>query len=153
MDALRHARHLIRGLAKSRSFAAAALVTLAIGIGASTAVFSVINGVLLRPLAYPDADRLVSIRHVAPGAPGIASSSGDLLPSPSRFFTYAEQNRAFESMGLWNPGNATVTGLERPEQVRMIGVTDGFFATLGVPPAVGRTFTKDEYQPGQPQPV
>jgi predicted permease len=153
MEGLRHARHLIRGLAKSRSFAATALVTLAIGIGASTAVFSVINGVLLRPLAYPDADRLVSIKHVAPGAPGIASSDGDLLPSLSMFFTYADQNRTFESVGLWGAGNASVTGLEKPEQARAIGVTDGFFATFAVPPAVGRTFTKDEFQPGLPAPV
>ena len=86
---MRSARHVIRGLLKSRSFAATALLTLAIGIGASTAVFSVIDAVLLRPLRYPDADRLVSIRHVAPGAPGIASSSGDLLPSVSMFLTYA----------------------------------------------------------------
>jgi predicted permease len=153
VEALRHARHLIRGLAKSRSFAATALVTLAIGIGASTAVFSVINGVLLRPLAYPDADRLVSIKHVAPGAPGIASSSGELLPSLSMFFTYAEQTRTFETMGLWGTGNATITGLEKPEQVRAVGVSDGFFATFGVPAAAGRTFTKDEFLPGRPAPV
>ena len=150
---MRSARHVIRGLLKSRSFAATALLTLAIGIGASTAVFSVIDAVLLRPLPYPDADRLVSIRHVAPGAPGIASSSGDLLPSVSMFLTYAAENRTFDSMGLWAAGNASVTGLEQPEQVRSIGVSEGLFTTLGAPPAVGRVFTKDEYQPGQPPPV
>ncbi|HET7130929.1 MAG TPA: ABC transporter permease, partial [Gammaproteobacteria bacterium] len=149
----RSARHVIRGLMKSRSFTATALLTLAIGIGASTAVFSVIDGVLLRPLAYPDADRLVSIKHVAPGAPGIASASGDLLPSVSMFLTYAAENRSFDSMGLWGAGNATITGLEQPEQVRSIGVSDGLFATLRTAAAVGRVFTKDEYEPGQPAPV
>jgi predicted permease len=146
-------RQSLRGLVKSPSFAATVLLTLAIGIGASTAVFSVIDAVLLRPLPYPDADRLVSIQHVAPGAPGIASSSGNLLPSQSMFLTYAAENRAFDSMGLWGAGNVTVTGMDQPEQVRGIGVSDGLFATLGTPAAVGRVFTQTEYEPGQPPPV
>ncbi|HVJ29734.1 MAG TPA: multidrug ABC transporter substrate-binding protein, partial [Gammaproteobacteria bacterium] len=99
-----------RSFAKAPSFAVTVLLTLGVGVGASVAVFSVVNSVLLKPLPYPNADELVAIWHVAPGAEGVTDASGGLRPSPSMYFTYAEEGRAFESVGLWSPGTATVTG-------------------------------------------
>ena len=98
-DLVRDLRYGLRVLNRQRMFAAVAVLTLAIGIGATTAVFSVVNGVLLRPLAYPEPDRLVAAAPAAPGAPGIADVSGDFRLSPSMFFTYADHNRVFEQSG------------------------------------------------------
>ena len=80
---LRNLRSTIRSLGRTPAFTATVVFTLAMGIGASTAAFSVVNSVLLRPLPYPDADELVAIWHVAPGAPGITDASGGLRPSPT----------------------------------------------------------------------
>jgi putative ABC transport system permease protein len=140
---------LLRGFVRSPGFAATVLLTLAIGIGASTAVFSVVNGVLLRSLPYPDADRLVSIRHSAPGAPGIAEGRG-LLLSQSMVLTYAEHNSTFQSFGAWSAVPAAVTGLAEPEEVRAIAAGEGLFETLGVPPAFGRPFAAAEFTVGGP---
>ena len=94
-------------------FTAIALVTLAIGIGANTAVFSVVNGVLIKPLPYPGADELIGVWHTAPGV-GIKMAQ----ISPSMFFTYRDENRAFRDFGAWSSGAVTITGLAEPEQVR-----------------------------------
>jgi predicted permease len=134
----RDARHGLRMLARNPLFTMVALLTLAIGIGANIAVFSVVNSVLLKPLAYPQADRLVGVWHTAPGAPGLASVSGDLKLSPSMFVTYSEQNRSFQAFGVWAPVAASVTGLAEPERVRAVLVSDGVLEALGVPPVAGR---------------
>jgi predicted permease len=131
-----------RTLRKSSGFTAIAILTLALGIGANTAVFSVVNSVLLKPLSYPRADELVALRQIAPGAAGLADFANGLRLSPSMYFTYAEQNRTFQSFGVWVAGTANVTGLAEPEQVRTVEVTDGVLQALSVPPAVGRWFTK-----------
>lgn len=135
---VRDIRYALRTLRHNPTFAMAALITLAIGIGANTAVFSVINSVLLKPLRYPHAGRLVAIRQIAPGAVGLASFSDGLRLSPSMYFTYAEQNRTFQCLGVWITGTANVTGLAEPEQVRTIDVSDGVLQALQVPPAAGR---------------
>ena len=102
LDELIHdVRHGLRTLRRSPMFASVVLLTLAIGIGANTAVFSVVNSVLLKPLPYPDADELVAVWHTAPGAAGLASVSGDLRLSSSMYFTYAEHNRTFQAIGVW----------------------------------------------------
>jgi predicted permease len=139
-----------RSFAKAPTFTVTVLLTLAIGIGATVAVFSVVNSVLLKPLPYPDADELVAVWHVAPGAPGITDASGGLRPSPSMYFTYAEESRAFQSVGLWGPGTATVTGLAEPEQVGTVAVTAGVFETLRVQPLVGRWLDAEDQVPGGP---
>ena len=115
-DFARDLRHGLRMLRLNPVFTAVALLTLAIGIGANTAVFSVVNSVLLKPLPYPNAEELVGVRQTAPGAAGLANFSDGLRLSPSMYFTYAEQNRTFQALGVWFPGTVSVTGLAEPEQ-------------------------------------
>jgi predicted permease len=134
----RDTHQAIRGLSRHRSFALVALLTLALGIGGTTAVFSILNSVLLRPLPYPNADELVAVWHDAPGATGLVDISGGLRASPSMFWTYEEHNRTFQNIGLWFAGTTSVTGVAEPEEVRSVFVTDGTLQALSVPPTLGR---------------
>lgn len=136
----------MRRLRRAPGFVLTVLLTLGIGIGANTAVFTVLNRVLLNPLPYPDSDRLVALRLNAPGG-GLANFSTGLQLSPSMYFTFAEHNRSFQSMGIWTKGIANVTGLAQPEQVVTANVSDGVLETLAVPPAVGRWFSKADQAP------
>ena len=152
-DLARDARHGLRGLRRNPTFAAVTLATLAIGIGANTAIFTVVNSVLLRPLAYPSPEDLVAVWHTAPGASGMSNLSGDLRLSPSMYFTYAEQNGTFQSFGVWFAGSATVTGVADPEQVRSVAVSDGTLQALGVQPLMGRWLSPADQAPGAPRTV
>ena len=140
-------RYALRGLRNQPSFTAVAVLTLALGIGANTAVFSVVNSVLLNPLSFPDPEQLVDLAQVAPGAGGVVSSRG-LGLSSSMYFTYAEQNRSFQSMGVWTSRSVTVTGLGEPEQVFANLVSDGLLQALAVQPEIGRPFTAADQVPG-----
>ena len=140
-------RFTLRRLCKSPGFATTVLLTLAIGIGANTAVFSVIDGVLLKPLPYPDPDQLVALWLNAPGAPGLANFQNGLLLSPSMYFTFSEHNHAFQSLGVFAPDTANITGLAQPEQVHTLLVSDGVLQSLAIPPAVGRWFSRDDQNP------
>jgi predicted permease len=146
-------RFLARGLAKVPSFTATVLLTLGLSIGATVAAFAVVNSVLLKPLPYPDADELVALWHVAPGAPGITDASGGFRSSPSMYFRYAEESTAFESVGLWTVAAATVTGLAEPEEVGVVGATPGLLETLAVPPLLGRWLAGDDFVPNGPSRV
>jgi predicted permease len=141
-------RHAVRGLTRHPGFTAAAVLTLALGIGATTAIFGVVYGVLLKPLPYPDADELVNIRHAAPGSP--AAMQGF---SESQYVTYREANRAFEAVGFFSGGGRTLTGLGDPEQVQVLTVTHGILQALGVQPAVGRWFVDAEHNPAADAPA
>jgi predicted permease len=136
-----------RRLRKSPGFAVTVLLTLAIGIGANTAVFSVVSCVLLKPLPYPDGDQLVSLSLNAPGAEGLASFQKGLPLSPSMYFTFSENNRTFQSLGTWSAQKASVTGLARPEEVNIVLVTSGVLEALGVPPFAGRELTAVDQMP------
>ena len=133
----RDLRYAVRALRRSPGFTSVVLLTLAIGIGANTAIFTVVNSVLLKPLAYPEAENLVALWHTAPGASGMSNLSGDLRLSPSMYFTYAEHNRTFQHIGVWFAGSATVTGIAEPEQVRRLLVSDGTLQALGRAAAAG----------------
>jgi predicted permease len=148
----RDVRHALRTLRHHPGFTVIAVLTLAIGIGANTAVFSVINSVLLHPLRYPKAEELVALRQIAPGAAGLASFSDGLRLSPSMFFTYAEQNTTFQSLGVWLTGTASITGLAEPEQVRTVSVSDGVLQALSVPPAAGRWLSQADQVSRGPDP-
>ena len=128
----------IRVFRKSPAFAATAVLTLGLGIGATAAVFSVVNAVLIRPLPYPDPDQLIGIWHTAQFQ---AITSRNVRLSSTMYLTYREHNRTFAEFGLWRPGAATVTGVGDPEQVRTIVVTHDTLPALRVRPAVGRWFS------------
>jgi len=150
-DFLLDVRYGLRTLRHNPVFAVVGLLTIAIGIGANAAVFSVVNSVLLKPLNYPKAEELVALHQIAPGAEGLADFENGLLLSPSMYFTYAEQNRTFQSLGVWVTGTANVTGLAEPEQVRAVDVSDGVLQALGTPPEVGRWFSAADQVPGGPE--
>ena len=149
--AFRDLRHAARGLVRSTSFTIVAVATLAIGIGATTAVFSVVDGVLLKPLSYPDADRLVAVWHDAPGAPGLTAVAGGLQISPSMLVTYQDENRSFEKIGAWVPNRLNVTGLAEPEQVSGVLVTSQAMEAFGVAPLLGRWIGLEDEPPTAPR--
>src|SRR6185503_11533698 len=144
--------YALRAMRRNRTVTAVVVLTLAFAIGANTAVFSVLDGVLLKPLPYPRAEELVSLRQLAPGA--AASGSADALRlSPSMYLTYAENNRVFRSLGVWIATSGTVTELGEPEQVRALGISNGVLETFDVPPAAGRWLAAaDQDGPTRPPP-
>ncbi|MGH9743341.1 MAG: ADOP family duplicated permease [Candidatus Acidiferrum sp.] len=146
-------RFASRMLTKNPGFTATAILTLALGIGANAAIFSVVNSVLLKPLNYPNAQELVSLHQIAPGAAGLADFENGLLLSPSMYVTYSEQNKTFQSVGVWGTDTANVTGLAEPEQVRVVAVSGGVLQTLGVPPEAGRWLSQADQTPRGPERV
>ncbi len=140
-------KHVCRRLLRSPGFAITVVLTLAIGIGANTAVFSVLNSVLLRPLPYPESQQLVSLRLNAPGAPGLAEFRSELRLSASMYLTFAAHNKAFQSVGVWGPGTASITGLAKPEQVNTAQISSGILEALNVPALIGQWLTAADQDP------
>jgi predicted permease len=136
-----------RRLRRSPGFAATVLLTIAIGIGANTAVFSVVNSVLLKPLAYPHSEQLVALHMDAPGAGGLSSFNDGLYLSPSMYLTFTRHNRSFESMGVWQMRNANVTGIAQPDEVNAAFVSGGMLETLQVPALLGRWLNDADQDP------
>jgi predicted permease len=135
----------LRSLAKSPGFTVVAILTLALGVGANTAIFSVVNAVLLQPLSYPEPDRLVQLQ--LKGEEGTSSS----LSIPN-FNAMSGQAQAFEASTVYDfsgPG-INLTGGDRPEQLKGIHVSSGYFQVFGAPIALGRAFTAKEDRPGGP---
>src|SRR5687768_2283307 len=136
-------RHALRRLFSTPAFSLAAAITLAAAMGANALIFSVVNGVLLKPLPLAEPERLVGVWHVAPGI-----SPGPLNQAPSTYFVYRDEGRVFEDIGLWDDTSVTITGRGNPEQVEALMVTDGTLPIVGVRAAMGRTFTKEDDAPG-----
>ena len=138
-------RDAARTLRRRPGFAAAAILMLALGIGATTAIFTVVKAVLIDPLLYPDAGRLVRIAHTIGGI-------DQTYFNDAIFLTYAENSRAFASVGVWTPEGAgvTITGGGEPEQARALFASRGLFTTLGVAPQLGQLFSAEEDAPGSP---
>ncbi|HEX7049889.1 MAG TPA: ABC transporter permease [Longimicrobiales bacterium] len=139
MDRLLHDfRYALRTLRRNPGFAAVAVLTLALGIGANTAIFSVVNGVLLRPLPYPEPDEVVQIRQVGEGG------GSQLSVSYPNYVDLRDQSRSFEAMGAYGSSTASVTAGGEGIRVGAAWVTSGFFDVLGVEPALGRVFLPEE---------
>src|SRR5438445_11784077 len=138
-------RYGLRLLAKNPGFSALVIFTLALGIGANTAIFSVVNAVLLRPLPFEEPDRLVQIWHTPPQAsfPGIST----FAVSPANFLDWRARSQAFEGMSAYGFGQYTLTGTGHPEGVRMVAVTSGFCAILRAQPFLGRRFVAADVFP------
>src|SRR5262249_55007722 len=143
-------RYGLRMLPRSPMFTATALLTLALGIGANTAIFGVIDSVLIRPLSYPQPQRLVGVWHTAPGMKGFGDS---VDCTPSMYFTYHEENRTFQQFGIWSSGGANIIGMAEPELRRALLVTYGVLDALGVQPLVGRWFSQADDTLGTPETV
>jgi putative ABC transport system permease protein len=141
-------RHAVRRLLSTPAFSLTAAITLAAAIGANALIFSIVNGVLLKPLPYDRPESLVGVWHVAPGL-----MQGPLNQAPSTYFLYREQAESFEDIGLWDNNSVTLTGRGEPEEVNAIMVTDGTLPVLGVRPALGRTFTREDDAPGGPDTI
>jgi hypothetical protein len=143
-----HLKHAFRRLVRFPAFTAVAVFTLALGIGANSAVFAVVYGVLVKPLSYPDSARLVGLDHTAPGV-NIPSAG----MAPFLYFTYREQSRTLQNLGMWTEDTVSVTGLAQPEEIPVIDVTEGVLPVLGAQPILGRLFTRADDSPGSPQTV
>jgi predicted permease len=144
---LQDLRHGLRGLLKSPGFTTAAVLVLALGVGANTAIFSVVDAVLLRPLPYPDADRLVAVYHTPPkdAFPGITKFS----VSAGNYFDWESQNRVFDAMSIVHFGALNLTGQGDPEALTAARVSRDFFGVLKVRPLLGRVFTQEETGEGR----
>ena len=144
---LQDVRYALRQIRKAPGFAAVAVITLALGMGANTAIFSVVNGVLLRPLLFEDPDRLVRIWHTPPQAsfPGITR----FTVSPANFLDWQNQNHVFEHMAIYGFRALTLTGGDKAEQVTASPVSAAFFDTVGVKPMLGRVLLREEDEPGR----
>jgi putative ABC transport system permease protein len=151
MQYLRHdlrqdVRYAARVFWKQPAFAAAAVLTLALGIGATTAVFSVVYGVLLKPLPFHEPERLVSLTQIAPY--GAGTNHG-----PATYLTYRENQQVFEGIGAWDPAQVSITGSGDPERVEALLVSASTLPLLRVQPSLGRAFSAEDDTPGAPRRV
>ena len=137
-------RYGMRMMMKQPAFTLVAVVTLALGIGANTAIFSLVNSILLRPLPFREPDRVVRMLQASPKL-GLNSWG----VSQADFAAYREQNRSFETIALYNSSETNLTGVGEPERLPVTTVTADFFKVLGVNPLLGRTFVEGEDAPGR----
>ena len=147
-DLIRDVRHAARRLLRTPAFTLATLVTLALGIGANTAIFSVVDSVLLKPLPFPEADRLVGLWQTAPGV-----DIKDLNASIADYVTYREESRTLADVAIWNGTSVNVTGVAEPERVDGLTATFRLLPMLGVKPIFGRSFVEADNDRGSPEVV
>src|SRR5688572_14849360 len=141
-ELLADVRYALRSLLKAPGFSVVAILTLALGIGANSAIFSVLNGVVLRPLPYQQPDQLVRL---ASQFPGLGFTK--FWISPPEFFELQERNKSFSSLGAYRTGQVSVGGNEAPLRVVSATATHDLFTTLGVPAMLGRAFNEAEGLP------
>ena len=141
-------RYAIRSLSRVPGFSAIAIATLALGIGANTAIFSVVNGVVLKPLAYPNPEQLVFITSQFPGL-----GFDQFWVSAPEFLEFRERNRSFSEVGAYTTSAVNIGAAGQPQRVASGTVTASLFGALGVRPRMGRTFTPDETLPNAPRTV
>src|SRR5882724_8047649 len=134
-------RYALRDLAKNPGFAALAVLTLAVGIGANTAMFSVVRGVLLEPLPYSEPARLVRIFYNGQHYPKFPMN-------PTDFLDYRERNRVFESMAVFTEDDLELSDRDRPERLTALRVSKDYFRVLGAQPQMGRDFESADETPG-----
>ena len=147
-DLMRDVRHAARRLTRTPMFTVATLLTLALGIGANTAIFSIVNSALLKPLPFPEPDRLVGLWQTAPGV-----NITDLNASIADYVTYREESRTLADVAIWNGNAFTVTGLAEPERVDGISATFRLLPMLGVQPILGRAVAERDDEAGSPEVV
>src|SRR5690242_15736503 len=135
-------RYSLRSLARTPGFALLAILTLSLGIGANSAIFSVINGVLLKPLAYPAPDQLVMITSQFPGL-----GFDKFWVSPPEYFELRERAKSFSEIGAYRVNAVNLSEGDTPERVTVVNATSALFRTLGVRPYRGRVFTEQEDLP------
>jgi putative ABC transport system permease protein len=141
-DVLRDARYAIRQLMRTPGFAIVAILTLALGIGATSAIFSVVNGVLLRPLPYPEPDGVVLVNEIVP-------QYGRFSVAPATFLDWRKQATSFERIATFSGRNATIAAGDGPDRVASAAVSWDLFDLLKVAPSLGRSFTEAEDEPGK----
>ena len=133
-------RYALRALRKSPGATAVAVLALALGIGVNTSCFIWVNALVLHPLPYPNLERIMALAESVPKL----SAQRDLMVAPANALDWREQNHAFEQMALYRPWDANLTGAHEPERIQACLVTANFFALLGMKPALGRVFSKQE---------
>jgi predicted permease len=141
-------KQVLRRLGRTPMFTVITLITLAAGVGANTVVFSVLEGVLLKPLPYLHPAEFIAVAQKAPGI-----NIPYLQAAPSMYFVYRDQGQSFQDIGMYGGDSVSVTGLAEPEQVRALLVTDGTLPILGVLPMLGRLFSREDDLPGTPETV
>src|SRR4029079_4765792 len=139
-------RYALRNLLRRPTFTLIAVVTLALGIGANTAIFSVFNALLLKPLPFPDLDRVVAIWDKMPSR-GVVHNEVAF----ANYLDWKSQAQSFEQLGLYRWWNANLTGVDPPERLQGFLVTANFLDITGIKPIMGRTFSSEENQPGKDQ--
>jgi predicted permease len=143
----RNVRFGLRSLRRTPGVTTAVAITLAIGIGANAAIFAVVNGVLVKPLPFPDPSSLIAVNH------GMTGTTDELPSAPYLYFTYREENSTFDGVGLWRIRPVNITGLERPEQVNALYVTSEILPILRIQPILGRQFSLQDDSPDAPPTV
>jgi predicted permease len=142
---LRDFRFAFRALSRRPLFTGVVVLVLSLGIGATTAIFTLLDAIVLSPLPFDEADRLVVLGHSAPNV-----GEGDVGQCAAWHFTYEDENRVFEDLGMYGSGAPTVIGVGEPEAVPALYVTSGVFRALRMTPVLGRIFTPEDEEPGGP---
>jgi putative ABC transport system permease protein len=136
-------RSMARGLLRSPGFVAITVLTLGLGIGANAAIFSVVNAVLIRPLPYPEPERVMAVWHTAPGI-----GMSQFEQSDATYLLYRRRNRVLEDLGIYGRGSLSLTGGQEPVRLSASGITGSVFRVLRIPPALGRTIQEADERPG-----